>query len=63
MSIKDINLKKKAILKGKIVSVNKEGIIDEKKLPLDFSMTKTVVGMFSAAIIGLLLFISPWQFV
>ena len=45
-------------LKGKIVSVDKEGKIDEKNLPLDFSITKTVVGMFSAALIGLLLFIS-----
>jgi len=45
-------------LKGKIVSVDKEGKIDEKKLPLDLSITKTVVGMFSAALIGLLLFIS-----
>ena len=40
-------------LKGKIVSVDKEGKIDEKKLPLDLSITKTVVGMFSAALIGL----------
>jgi F-type H+-transporting ATPase subunit a len=45
-------------LKGKIVSIDKEGKIDEKNLPLDFSITKTVVGMFSAALIGLLLFIS-----
>jgi F-type H+-transporting ATPase subunit a len=45
-------------LKGKIVSVDKEGKIDEKKLPLDLSITKTVLGMFSAALIGLLLFIS-----
>jgi F-type H+-transporting ATPase subunit a len=45
-------------LKGKIVSVDKEGKINEKKLPLDFSITKTVLGMFSAALIGLLLFIS-----
>ena len=30
----------------------KQGNIDEENLPLDFSMTKTVVGMLSAAIIG-----------
>ncbi|MCX6325678.1 MAG: F0F1 ATP synthase subunit A [Bacteroidia bacterium] len=45
-------------LKGKIVTINAEGRIDEENLPLDFSMTKTVVGMLSAAIIGLLLFLS-----
>jgi len=45
-------------LKGKIVSVNAEGLIDEENLPLDFSITKTVVGLFSAAAIGLLLFLS-----
>jgi F-type H+-transporting ATPase subunit a len=45
-------------LKGKIVSVDKEGKIDEKKLPLDLSMTKAVVAMFFAALIGLFLFIS-----
>jgi len=45
-------------LKGKIVSVNKEGKNDEKNLPLDLSITKAVVAMFCAALIGLLLFIS-----
>lgn len=45
-------------LKGKIVSVNKEGKIDEEKLPLDFSITKAVVGMLFAALIGLWLFFS-----
>ena len=45
-------------LKGKIVSVDKDGKIDEKNLPLDFSMTKAVVGMLFAAIIGLWLFLS-----
>ena len=45
-------------LKGKIVSVNSEGIADETNLPYDFSMTKTVIGMLAAAIIGLFLFIS-----
>jgi len=45
-------------LKGKIVSVNSEGVADETNLPYDFSMTKTVIGMLAAAIIGLFLFIS-----
>jgi F-type H+-transporting ATPase subunit a len=45
-------------LKGKIVSVNADGHVDEENLPLDFSITKTVVGLFSAATIGLLLFLS-----
>ncbi len=45
-------------LKGKIVSVNAEGHVDEENMPLDFSITKTVVGLFSAATIGLLLFLS-----
>ena len=45
-------------LKGKIVNVNESGIADEQKLPLDFSITKMVVGMMAAALLGLLLFIS-----
>jgi F-type H+-transporting ATPase subunit a len=45
-------------LKGKIVTVDGAGQIDEKNLPLDLSMTKTVVAMLSAAIIGLILFLS-----
>jgi F-type H+-transporting ATPase subunit a len=45
-------------LKGKIVNVNPDGSIDEKNLPLDFSITKAVVGMFFAVLIGLWLFVS-----
>jgi F-type H+-transporting ATPase subunit a len=45
-------------LKGRIVSMNKEGKIDEEKLPLDFSVTKAVVGLLFAALIGLWLFLS-----
>ena len=45
-------------LKGKIVDVNPDGSINEKNLPLDFSITKAVVGMLFAVIIGLWLFIS-----
>jgi len=45
-------------LKGKIFMTNEAGEIDEKNKPLDFSVTKTVVGMLTAALIGLWLFIS-----
>ena len=54
---KGFRLEEEGDLKGKIVSVNAEGQIKEK-IPLDFSITKTVVGMLSSAIIGLLLFLS-----
>jgi len=45
-------------LKGRIASVDENGQINEEKLPLDFSMTKAVIGMLAAALIGLWLFIS-----
>lgn len=45
-------------LKGKIATVNAAGEADEKNLPLDFSITKAIVGMLGAVIIGLFLFIS-----
>ncbi len=45
-------------LSGKIVFVNESGEINEEKLPLDLSITKTVVGMLFAAIVGAILFIS-----
>ncbi len=51
-------LEEEGELKGKIVKVDAAGQVDENNLPLDFSMTKTVVAMLAAAIIGLLLFIS-----
>lgn len=44
-------------LKGVIVSVDAMGNVDEVNIPLDFSVTKSVVGLFSACLIGLLLFI------
>jgi F-type H+-transporting ATPase subunit a len=55
---KGFKIEEEGTLKGKIVMVNAEGHVDEENLPLDLSMTKTVVGMLSAAIIGLLLFMS-----
>ena len=55
---KGFKLEEEGELKGKIVSVNSEKIADEKNLPFDLSMTKAVVAMFFAALIGLFLFIS-----
>ena len=43
--------------KGVIVSVDAAGNIDEANIPLDLSITKTVVGLFFACFIGLFLFI------
>jgi F-type H+-transporting ATPase subunit a len=54
---KGFKLEEEGDLKGRIVSVDEAGKIDEENLPLDFSMTKTVIGMLSAAIIGLILFL------
>jgi F-type H+-transporting ATPase subunit a len=55
---KGYKLEESGDLKGKIVSVNSEGTVDEKSLPLDLSMTKAVIGMLAAAILGLILFLS-----
>lgn len=55
---KGYRLEEEGELKGKIVNINEAGIADEKKRPLDFSITKTVVGMLFAAIVGLWLFLS-----
>ena len=54
---KGFRLEEVGELKGRIVSVNEQGEAD-KKLPLDFSITKTIVGMLGAAIIGLWLFLA-----
>lgn len=54
-------LEEEGALKGKIVKVNANGEINEENLPLDLSMTKAVIGMLFAAIIGLFLFISMAQ--
>ena len=43
---------------GKIVLVKENGQIDEENSLLDFSMTKSVIGMLFAALIGLWLFLS-----
>ena len=56
--LKGYKLEEEGEFKGRIVSLNEEGQIDEKNFPLDFSITKTVIGMMFAALVGLLLFIS-----
>jgi F-type H+-transporting ATPase subunit a len=55
---KGFKLEEEGVLKGKIVNVSESGVPDEKILPLDLSITKTVASLMSAAIIGLLIFIS-----
>jgi F-type H+-transporting ATPase subunit a len=55
---KGYRLEEEGPLQGKIVAVNEAGIADEKNLPFDFSMTKTVVGMLFSALLGLFLFIT-----
>ena len=55
---KGFKLEEEGELKGKIVAVNDKKEVDEKNLPLDFSITKAVVAMLCAALIGLFLFIS-----
>lgn len=55
---KGYKLEEEGDLKGTIVSVNEEGHADEENIPLDFSITKAVAGLFGAAAIGLLLFLS-----
>ena len=43
--------------KGVIVNIDAAGNIDEANIPLDFSITKTVAGLFFSCLVGLLLFI------
>ena len=58
MFIKGYKLEEEGDLKGKIVNVDDAGIVAEGKRALDFSITKTVVGMIFAALLGLFLFLS-----
>lgn len=55
---KGYRLAEEGDLQGKIVSVDANGTIDKENLPLDFSMTKAVIGMLGAALIGLWIFLS-----
>ena len=51
-------LEEEGPLKGRIVRVDEAGVADEENLPLDFSITKSVVGLMGSALIGLILFLS-----
>lgn len=51
-------IEEEGYLKGKIIKVRSDGTVDEGNLPLDFSITKTVAGMLSAAVIGIFVFLS-----
>jgi F-type H+-transporting ATPase subunit a len=55
---KGYSLEEEGDLKGRIVRVDEAGVADEENLPLDFSITKSVVGLMGSAVIGLLLFLS-----
>jgi F-type H+-transporting ATPase subunit a len=55
---KGFRLEEEGEYAGKIVAMNAAGEIDKENIPLDFSMTKMVVGMLAAALLGLWLFIS-----
>jgi len=55
---KGYKIEEEGELKGKIVNVNESGVAGEETRPLDFSLTKTVMGMLFAALIGLWLFIA-----
>ena len=55
---KGFRLEEEGEFKARIVSVDENGELDRANFPLDFSVTKAVVGMLGAALIGLLIFIS-----
>jgi F-type H+-transporting ATPase subunit a len=55
---KGYKLEEEGDLKGKIVKLNTDGSVNTENIPLDFSMTKAVMGMLFAALIGLWLFLS-----
>ncbi|MBK7480003.1 MAG: F0F1 ATP synthase subunit A [Bacteroidales bacterium] len=51
-------LEEEGELEGRIVKVKSDGTVDMENMPLDFSITKTVLGMMAAALIGLWLFLA-----
>lgn len=55
---KGYRIEEEGALKGRIVKVSESGTVDEENIPLDFSITKSVLGMMFAALIGLWLFLS-----
>jgi F-type H+-transporting ATPase subunit a len=55
---KGFKLEEEGDYKGTIVKLDQAGNVDEANIPLDFSITKTVLGLMASAAIGLILFIS-----
>ncbi len=55
---KGFRLEEEGDLKGTIVEVDERGHADLKNLPVDISVTKTVIGLLGAAVICLLLFLA-----
>lgn len=55
---KGYRLEEEGNLKGRIVNIDEAGKVDEENLPLDLSVTKTVVGLIASVTIGLILFLS-----
>ena len=55
---KGYKLEEEGDLKGRIVNLNEDGNVDEEVLPLDLSMTKTVVGLLAAALAGMWIFLA-----
>jgi len=55
---KGYRLEEEGELQGRILNVNEDGSADEENLPLDFSITKSVIGMLASALIGLWLFLA-----
>ena len=51
-------LEEEGDLEGRIVKVKSDGTVDMDNMPIDFSITKTVLGMMAAALIGLWLFLA-----
>lgn len=55
---KGYRIEEEGPLKGRIVRISENGTVNEENIPLDFSITKSVLGMMFAALIGLWLFLS-----
>ena len=55
---KGYKLEEEGDLKGRIVNVNEDGTVNERKLPLDFSITKAVVGLLFSVLLALWLFLT-----
>jgi F-type H+-transporting ATPase subunit a len=55
---KGYKLEEEGDLEGKIVNVKEDGTVNDEKLPLDFSITKAVVGLLFSVLLALWLFLS-----